>query len=106
MRGKLFLVLISSLLLIFTVAGTYAGQSEKVSPNNDGFTIMPLTSGDPSGLPTLDKPDQRGPLLDPTVPALGPGGVAVVPEPSTIAMLFLGSGCAGAFAVLRRRRRS
>jgi len=103
MRGKLFLVLISSLLLIFTVAGTYAGQWEKVSPNNDGFTIMPLTSGDPSGLPTLDKPDQRGPLLDPTVP--GPGGVAVVPEPSTIAMLFLGAGFAGAFTALRRRRR-
>jgi hypothetical protein len=97
MRGKLFLVLISSLLLIFTVAGTYAGQWEKVSPKNDGFTIMPLTNGDPSGPP----------LLDPTVPASGPGvAAAVVPEPSTIAMLFLGSGCAGAFTVLRRRRRT
>jgi len=77
-----------------------AEQLQKVSPNNSGFTIMPITNGGPNGA-----------LLDPTVPALGPGGAALdrgeaalVPEPSTIAMLFLGSGCAGAFTVLRRRR--
>ncbi len=107
MRGKLFLGLVASLLLMFTIAGAYAAQEQfqKVSPNNGGFTIMPLVpgGGDPSGPPTLD-PSLRRPLLDPTVPAQGAGGVAVVPEPSTIAMLFLGSGCAGAFTVLRRRR--
>jgi hypothetical protein len=96
MRGKLFLGLIASVLIMFTVAGAYAEQLQKISPNNAGFTIMPLTNGDPSGPP----------LLDPTVPAPGPAAVAAVPEPSTIAMLFLGSGCAGAFTVLRRRRRS
>lgn len=99
MRGKLFLGLVASLLLMFTIAGAYAAQEplQKVSPNKSGFTIMPIvpSGGDPSGA-----------LLDPTVPASGPGAVEVVPEPSTIAMLFLGSGCAGAFTVLRRRRRS
>jgi len=89
--------LIACLLLMFTVAGAYAEQLEKVSPDNTGFTIMPITQGgDPS----------RPPALDPTVPATGVGNVAVVPEPSTIAMLFLGSGCAGAFTALRRRRRA
>ena len=107
MRGKLFLGLIASVLLMFTVAGAPAQQVQRVSPNNAGFTIMPIVpgGGDPSGPPTLD-PSLRGPLLDPTVPASGPGAVAAVPEPSTIAMLFLGSGCAGAFTVLRRRRRA
>lgn len=101
MRGKLFLGLVASLLLMFTIAGAYAAQEQfqKVSPNNSGFTIMPIVPG--GGDPIL-----RGPLLDPTVPASGPGAVEVVPEPSTVAMLFLGSGCAGAFTVLRRRRRS
>ena len=69
MRGKLFLGLIVSVLLMFTVAGAYAEQLQKVSPNNAGFTIMPLTNGDPSGPP----------LLDPTVPAQGPGAVTAVP---------------------------
>ena len=107
MRGKLFLGLIACLLLTFAVASVRAEQLQKISPNNAGFTIMPIVpgGGDPSGPPTLD-PSLRGPLLDPTVPASGPGAVAAVPEPSTIAMLFLGSGCAGAFSVLRRRRRA
>jgi hypothetical protein len=95
MRGKLFLGLMGCLLLMFTIAGAHAEQLRKVSPDNAGFTIMPFTNGDPSGPP----------LLDPTVPASAPGAISAVPEPSTIAMLVLGSGCAGAFTALRRRRR-
>ena len=122
MRGKLFLVLVASLLLMFTIAGAYAEQLQKVSPTNTGFTIMPIAIGDSSGAnqpgalldPTVMSPGPGGvsaglPLLDSTVPASavsGPGTVSAVPELSTIAMLFLGSGCAGAFTVFRRRRRA
>jgi PEP-CTERM motif len=72
-----------------------AEQIQKVSPNNVAFTVQPFSDGDSSGPPTLD----------PTVPVTNPVSLAVVPEPTTIAMLVLGAGCAGAFTALRRRRR-
>jgi hypothetical protein len=104
MRGR---YLICSVIAFVGIAvfGAHAEQLQKISPDNVGFTIQPFINGDPSGPPTVD-PSLRGPLLDPTVPAVGPSTVAAVPEPSTIAMLFLGSGCAGAFAAFRRRRRN
>jgi hypothetical protein len=45
-----------------------------------------------------------GAVLDPTALSQGPV-VTAVPEPSTIAMFFVGGGCAGACVVFRRRRR-
>jgi PEP-CTERM motif-containing protein len=127
MRGKyLVCTLTASLGLASATLTVRADQQvQKVSPNNAGFTILPITNGDPSGPPTLDH-NQPGALLDPTVMAPGPGGVLIgpallnptvpasavsgpgtvsaVPEPSTIAMLFLGSGCLGAMIAFRRRR--
>jgi hypothetical protein len=122
MRGKYLVCTLTACLCLASATLTvHAGQQlQKVSPNNTGFTIMPITNGDSSGAnqpgalldPTVMAPGPGGvsaglPLLNPTVPASavsGPGTVSAVPEPSTIAMLFLGSGCAGAFTVLRRRR--
>ncbi len=72
------------------IASADARQLQKVSTDNAGFTILPI--------------NQDGALLDPTVPVHGPDITAAVPEPSTIAMLFLGSGCAGALCAFRRRR--
>jgi hypothetical protein len=91
MRGKLLLL---SLLLAISLTGAQAQQEiRKVSPNQAGFTIMPITNGDPSGPPTID----------PTVP-VNTAAAAVVPEPSSIAMMILGSGCLGALTAFRRRR--
>ena len=96
MRGQYLICSVIAFLGI-AVFSAHAEQLQTVSPNNAGFTIMPINQGgDPS----------EPPLLDPTVPALGPSALAAVPEPSTIAMLLLGSGCAGAFVAFRRRRRS
>ena len=94
MRGKyLAFGVMAGLVLAIAVNTAPAEQIKKVSPDNTGFTIQPFVNGDPSG-----------PALDPTVPVSGPGTAAAVPEPTTIAMLLLGSGCAGAVTALRRRR--
>jgi|GEM_PF-2795253 PEP-CTERM motif len=105
MRGKYLVCTLAGCLCLASAALTVHAdpQLQKVSPNNAGFTILPITNGDPSGAPTLDH-NQPGALLDPTVPAPGPGTVSAVPEPSTIAMLFLGSGCLAALIAFRRRR--
>ena len=95
MRGNyLAFGMVAGLLLAIAVNTAPAEQIKKVSPDDVGFTIQPFVNGDPSGPPALD----------PTVPVSGPGTAAAVPEPTTIAMLFLGSGCAAAFTALRRRR--
>lgn len=86
--------MMAGLLLAIAVNAAPAEQTQKVSPDNTGFTIQPFANADSGGA-----------ALDPTVPVAGPGNVAAVPEPTTIAMLFLGSGCAAAFTALRRRRR-
>jgi hypothetical protein len=96
MRGKLLLGLIACLLLAFTADGLRAEQLQKVSPDNSGSTILPINQG--GGGPV-------GPAtLDPTIPASGPGSVAFVPEPTTIAMLLLGGGLASLTAIRRNRR--
>jgi hypothetical protein len=97
---------IACLFLGVSVAGTDAQQLEKASPQRAGFTILPITGGDPSGPPTLDR-SSGGADLDPTVLVTNdPGAIAAVPEPSTIAMLFLGCACVGSVTVFRRRRRA
>lgn len=101
MRSKYLMV---CLFLAISVLVGRAEQFQKVSPDSAGFTIQPFTNSDSNAPATMD-PSLRGPLLDPTVPVNGPGAPTVVPEPATIAMLFLGSGCAAAFTALRRRRR-
>jgi hypothetical protein len=87
-------VWIACLFLTIGVVGAQATQLEKITPDyadSTSLPIAPLRGG------------AHGPaMLDPTVP---PPGALVVPEPSTIAMMFLGSGCLGALTVLRRRRR-
>ena len=92
MRGKLLLGLIVFLLLTFTAAGLWAEQLQKVSPDNSGFTIMPINQG--SGGPIGPAP------VDPTVPVW-----VSVPEPSTIAMLLLGGGLSSVIVARRNRRR-
>ena len=99
MRGKLLLELIACLLLMFTVAGARSEQPQKASPDNSGFTIMPIDQGrgGPIGPPAP---------LDPTVPAFRPDPVTfAVPEPSTIAMLLLGGGLSSVIVARRNRRR-
>ena len=97
MRGKLWACSLVSCLCL--AIGTLAAQAEikKVSPNNSGFTIMPINADGP----TSPQP------IDPILPAFAPdSAAAAVPEPSTIAMMFLGSGCLGALLAFRRRRRT
>jgi hypothetical protein len=99
MGGKYLICSLIAVIVLAVSVRAEQGRFQKVSPENSGFTIQPL-------VPQGDSEFGRGPALDPTVPLSGPGGVAAVPEPSTIAMLFLGSGFAGAFIALRRRRRA
>src|SRR5437764_1324160 len=95
MHGKYLVCSLIACACVASAALTVdAGQTQKVSPNNAGFTILPITTGDPSGPAALD----------PTTLPDNPGSAAVVPEPSTIAMFLLGSGCLGALMAFRRRR--
>jgi len=95
MGGKyLFCSLIACACVASAALTVDAAQLQKVSPDNAGFTILPITSGDPSGPAALD----------PTALQVNPESAAVVPEPSTIAMFLLGSGCLGALIAFRRRR--
>jgi PEP-CTERM motif len=96
MRAKYLLVsTIACLFLAIAVVEVRAGQLERVSPPDTGFTIMPITPSGNGGNPPL-----LGPVNDPNTP-----NVTAVPEPSIIAMMFLGSGSLGALTALRRRRR-
>ena len=107
MRGKyLAYGVMAGLFLAIAVNTAPAEQIKKVSPDNIGFTIQGFTNGDPGGPTALDPTVlPNNPSFAPGVPNNASAAAAVVPEPTTIAMLFLGSGCAGAFTALRRRRR-
>lgn len=97
MSGKYWVYgIVASLLVAASVKAGEIEPFQKVSVNNSGATILPIGGAGENGPP----------LLDPTLPAFGPGTATAVPEPSTIAMLFLGSGCAGACVAFRRRRRA
>ena len=107
MRGKYFACgMVAGLLLAIAVNTAPAEQINKVSPDNSGFTIQGFTTVDPSGPTALDPTVlPNNPSFAPGVPNNASAAAAVVPEPTTIAMLLLGSGCAGAVTALRRRRR-
>lgn len=92
MRAKnLFLGLVACFCLAFAIVGAQGEELQKVSPDNSGFTIMPVNppGDDPNGAISVGAP--------PTT---------AVPEASTIAMMFLGAGMLGGLMFLRRSRRA
>ncbi|HEY6071593.1 MAG TPA: PEP-CTERM sorting domain-containing protein [Chthoniobacterales bacterium] len=95
----------SFVICLCLAVGTVAAQAgfQRVSPNNSGFTMLPIAPGDSREPPQpIDPIVPGGFVVDPTA---APATVAAVPEPTTVAMTLFGASLLAGVQRFRRKRR-